>query len=102
MCFVSAGECESEVCHERGTCLLNKDGYKCQCHPGYMGDQCEFREYFFETPMTFTPRFYYTMLTPTEEVGVGGVSVYVIYRSNCSEYYRYSVVSRLEIRPPPL
>lgn len=43
--FVSAGECEPEVCHERGTCLLNKDGYKCQCHPGYMGDQCEFREY---------------------------------------------------------
>lgn len=36
------GECEPEVCREHGTCLTNKDGYRCQCDPGYGGDQCEF------------------------------------------------------------
>ncbi|XP_061173037.1 uncharacterized protein LOC133182273 [Saccostrea echinata] len=39
------GECEREVCYEHGTCLTNKDGYKCHCDDGYMGDQCQFMEY---------------------------------------------------------
>ncbi|XP_048733456.1 uncharacterized protein LOC125649764 isoform X2 [Ostrea edulis] len=40
-----SGECEPEVCYEHGTCLTNKDGYKCQCHHGYTGDQCQFKKH---------------------------------------------------------
>lgn len=49
------GECEREVCHEHGTCLTNKDGYRCQCDPGFGGDQCEFNMTLAYVPPVMNP-----------------------------------------------
>ena len=34
-------ECESEPCHNGGTCVDSIDGYTCTCKSGYTGVVCE-------------------------------------------------------------
>ena len=34
-------DCVSVTCHNGGSCVDNKDGYKCTCTAGYTGEHCE-------------------------------------------------------------
>lgn len=45
-CDIDINECDSNPCHHAGTCLDQPNGYTCHCPHGWVGANCEIREYF--------------------------------------------------------
>lgn len=39
-----SGDCIPSPCHNGGTCLEEKEGFRCLCLPGYGGDLCDVGE----------------------------------------------------------
>ena len=39
--FAYLDACDSNPCHNDGTCALDVDGFKCNCVAGYTGDTCQ-------------------------------------------------------------
>lgn len=44
-CDIDINECDSNPCHHAGTCLDQPNGYTCHCPHGWVGANCEIREY---------------------------------------------------------
>lgn len=40
-----SGDCIPSPCHNGGTCLEEKEGFRCLCLPGYGGDLCDVGEF---------------------------------------------------------
>jgi hypothetical protein len=46
--FISANNfCAANPCEHGGRCHSDALGYRCECVPGYTGDNCNKREYLF-------------------------------------------------------
>ena len=54
VCVCVVSPCQTSPCMNAGTCTLVNNTRTCDCQLGYMGDNCQWREYSYTTSSNIT------------------------------------------------